>query len=344
MQVWITVIIVVAIFFMIRSLSKTFRNRRRQPNYKKHSVPHELNLQQDVILWDAESRLKAGLPQDFVKQLRGRMLEKYPRMSEAEFDWKFFELKRYFMMTAIMRSVPMYSDSVDDIWHEMLMFTREYQEFGETFIGSSIHHSPHSSTTSLPNPGERAWFEWIYSQLFTVSPYTGAIWRTFFRHPLDTTRIEELRLMSEESLVTSLFNQRTVEQYPEIRNTVYLLIAKAKRQISGAEHNTAYDEARPSRGNADFMPYMAGAMMFHSYQNDNGFEEHMQQYSLEEEEKKDTASTGDSSGYSCNGWDENCTDNGSHDSSSDSGGGGGDSGSTSSCSSSSCSSCGGGGD
>ncbi|MGF7048281.1 putative membrane protein YgcG [Paenibacillus sp. DS2015] len=340
MQTLISVIIVVVIFFVIINLSKTWRTRSKQPNYNKHLVPKQLNLQREVILEDAESRLKAGLPKLFVKQLKGRMLEKFPRMSESEFDWKFFELKRYFMMTAIMKSVPMYSDSVDDIWHEMLMFTREYQEFGEKFIGSSIHHAPHSSTASSPNPGERAWFEWVYSQLFAATPYTGVIWKGFFRNPLDTTRIEELRLMSEESLVSRLFNQRTVEQYPEIRSAVSLLIAKAKRQISGAEHNETYDEAQPSRGTADFMPYMAGAMMFHSFQNDNGFEEQMQQYSSEDEHKRDPASTGDSSGYSCSGWDDNCADNGSSDGGSSSG----DSGSTSSCSSSSCSSCGGGGD
>lgn len=343
MQILTWVIIVVVIFFVIKNVLKTWRNRRHQPNYKKHLVPQQLYLQQDTLLQDAEIRLNLGLPQHFVKKLQQRMLEKYPRMSEAEFNWKFYELKRYFMMTAIMKSVPMYSDSVDDIWHEMLMFTREYQQFGEKFIGSPIHHSPHSSTATSPNPGERAWFEWIYSQLFMASPYSGAIWKSFFRHPLDITRIEELRLMSEESLISRLFNQQTVERYPEIRSMVYLLIAKAKRQISGAEHNEAYDEARPSMGATDFMPYMAGAMMFHSFQNDNRFEEEMQQYSFEEE-KKDVASTGDSSGYSCGGWNEDCADNGSGDSSSDSSSdsGGGDS--TSSCSSSSCSSCGGGGD
>ena len=30
---------------------------------------------------------------------------------------------------------------VEDAWHEMLMFTRDYQEFAE-FIGGFIHHDP----------------------------------------------------------------------------------------------------------------------------------------------------------------------------------------------------------
>jgi hypothetical protein len=173
---WILIVAVVFIIlvFCITRFRKSRRTKRSGPDYSKHRPPYGLDLQPKIPLKEAESRLEAGMTEDLVKQLKVRVLEQYPRMSEAEFNWKLLELKRYFMMTAILKYVPMYSESVDDIWHEMLTFKGEYQRFGETFIGSSIRHTPSSEPNPTPNPGERAWFDWVYSQLFVATPYTGA--------------------------------------------------------------------------------------------------------------------------------------------------------------------------
>lgn len=46
------------------------------------------------------------------------------------------------------------SDIVDEAWHEMLMFTRFYKDFGN-FIGGFIHHDPtdpEMATAELPAP------------------------------------------------------------------------------------------------------------------------------------------------------------------------------------------------
>ena len=54
----------------------------------------------------------------------------------------------------------MFSKRVDDIWHEMLMFTREYETFSKKFYHELLHHTPNNDPT--PIPFERAFFDWVY--------------------------------------------------------------------------------------------------------------------------------------------------------------------------------------
>lgn len=51
------------------------------------------------------------------------------------------EAKRMLFLSASKRVVVSPSHQVDMAWHEMLMFTRFYQEFAD-FIGKFIHHDP----------------------------------------------------------------------------------------------------------------------------------------------------------------------------------------------------------
>jgi len=49
------------------------------------------------------------------------------------------------------------SRQIDDVWHELILCTREYQKFCEEFLGTFIHHSPElpgeEVTTNLYSQG-----------------------------------------------------------------------------------------------------------------------------------------------------------------------------------------------
>lgn len=51
------------------------------------------------------------------------------------------EAKRMLYLSASQQTVVSPSEDIDMAWHEMLMFTRFYQEFSQ-FIGKFIHHDP----------------------------------------------------------------------------------------------------------------------------------------------------------------------------------------------------------
>lgn len=317
-------------------------SRRRTIDYTSANVPLNLGIRPHIKIEALERRLNKAFTPSFQEKLKMRHLQAHSAMSDAEYEWKLLELKRYFVMCSIMRNVPMFSSAVDEIWHDMLMFTREYQHFCDELIGTTIHHAPHSNVQ--PMPGERAWFDWVYSQLFEPTPFSGYIWNAFFRNPLPKPLLEQFHRESKEQLINHLFNRDAASKYPEIMETIERLIDSTKEHVQRAYDHSSnhtdnhYDDNREynrgSFGATDTMMIMAGSMLLYSMMDDGAFEERMQMQAEEEEQRNDGGTSGAACGYAGS----SCS------SDSDSSDGGGDSGG-SSCSSSSCGSgCGGGGD
>ncbi len=64
----------------------------------------------------------------------------------------------------------MFSEEVDEVWHDMLLFTQKYQRFSEKFLGRMLHHTPNAKHD--PAPQERAFFDWIFSQMFEITQFS----------------------------------------------------------------------------------------------------------------------------------------------------------------------------
>ncbi|MEF3303699.1 hypothetical protein [Paenibacillus sp. GYB003] len=324
--------------------------------YGTDGLPTGLGLAPGIPLEETAGQLELAFEENFGPQLKRRVLGNHPRMSEAEYECKLLELKRYMLMNAVLKQVPMFSPEVDVIWHEMLMFTREYERFCRHWNGRTVHHAPHGEPVEMA--GERAWFDWVYSALYTPTPYSGRIWRGFFRYPLDKRLVGTLGGDSEEAIVAALFNAKAAEYNPEVERTIALLIGKAKEQIAQAgaagespdrlrAHMERLRSSRPASADAmsgaTAFGMLATSMMLFSVVDPFGYERHMEEVMPEEERKNQSAcgSSGCSASYAGDGGADDRSDGGS-----DGGAGGSDSGSggSSSCSSSSCSSgCGGGG-
>jgi hypothetical protein len=60
------------------------------------------------------------------------------------------EAKRMLYLSVISNEPASPSKLIDPAWHEMLMFTRYYQEF-YNFLGKFIHHDP---TPDMPDGGK----------------------------------------------------------------------------------------------------------------------------------------------------------------------------------------------
>jgi hypothetical protein len=290
---------------------------------------------------DTETRLLRAFDNAFGERLKERVFAKYPSMSIDEFECRLFELKRYFLLSSLLRSTPMFSDEVDDIWHEMLMFTREYEQFGTAFIGMTVHHAP--SAGKDEQPGERAWFDWLYAHLFEVTPFSARLWHGFCRYPLDRERLAFLAEADPAAIRQRWFHERRAEAYPDIGLTIDHLIGGAKEEIRYAEEQPRFQENRFSDGFNSTLLSVSAGMLFFSLMDSGSFDRNMDQLTGSEEEslRRPDDRTTSCSASACSG------DSGSGGSncSSDSGSGGSncssgsDGGSSSSCSSSSGSSC-----
>ena len=77
------------------------------------------------------------------------------------------EAKRMLFLSVLTDQAVSPSLSIDDAWHEMLMFTRFYRAFSD-FIGGFIHHDP----TPGPPDGGRTYARTkeMYEKTFGIKP------------------------------------------------------------------------------------------------------------------------------------------------------------------------------
>src|SRR5437763_922512 len=67
-------------------------------------------------------------------------------MAPEVYDVAFEELKKFYALCrATGKPLGMWSDIVDHVWHQHVLFTREYSRFCNRFLGSYLHHDPLST-------------------------------------------------------------------------------------------------------------------------------------------------------------------------------------------------------
>jgi uncharacterized membrane protein YgcG len=331
---FIIVILIMVVALGRRSLraNKHVMNPRKsmiptaRVRYDASLLPSNLGLLDSMPLTEAVERMEASFSPEFLDRLEYRVTSKYNRMSHDEYVCKVFELKRFFLMNLILKRTPMFSEEVDDIWHEMLMFTREYQNFGDSFSGSQIHHAPEREPKQMP--GERAWFDWVYAHMFAFTPFSTRIWNGFFRYPIDEDRLNVLHQGNEYKIKELWFDTESASRFPEVQEAIQVLISQAINEANHAAGSTNFEQTSWSqRSGTSDMTYLAGAMLFFSMTDSMNYNSNIDTVLPADESLQRKDSSGcSSSGCGSSGL----TDNGS----------GGDSGGGSSCSSGSDSSCG----
>lgn len=158
-------------------------------------------------LRELERRLASACRATFMEQVRGRVMAARPELTDAAYDWALLELRRFFCLTAIGgRQVPMYSAEADAIWHEMLLFTREYESFCDSFAGRRIHHEPHTEPPGRSEAARRRLeFELIYGSLFRLYPMSERLLGRFGQQTFSAEQIEALGGADEAALRARFF-------------------------------------------------------------------------------------------------------------------------------------------
>jgi hypothetical protein len=81
------------------------------------------------------------------KLLKDHIVETY-----KEGEALFTEVKKYLVLVSSYNTVifEMYSLRVDEVWHQFILYTREYMDFCERFFGRYIPHSPSNAPKMEP--------------------------------------------------------------------------------------------------------------------------------------------------------------------------------------------------
>ncbi len=177
-----------------------------------------------------ERRLASAFRLPFMEHVRGRVMAAKPVLTDDDYDWALFELRRFFLMTAICKEqVPMYSGTADAIWHEMLLFTREYESFCRSIAGRFINHEPHAEKPSRSGAyKKRVRFELIYGALFRLYPMNDRMLGAFRKHYFSAEELAELERMDAETIRKQWFREEE-----EASRDAALKISKAVQ--AGAE-------------------------------------------------------------------------------------------------------------
>lgn len=181
----------------MKKLLSNFKYKRMMN--KLSVLPTKVGIKNNVYQL-LEERIETAFPLNYQRYVLDRA-KKFHKLSEEEAQLALVELKRYFILTSLYKGVPMYSDKVDILWHEMLMFTKHYDQFCEDFVGRKIHHVPEVASTKkvqteeekmMENYNKRILFEIIYQHLFNTTSFSHYFWGELYEEvPDNFNRIVE---------------------------------------------------------------------------------------------------------------------------------------------------------
>lgn len=223
-------VLFMGIIIMVNAFYRSAKKNHEVHNYVLPDLGMQKQLEADQeILLPLVQHVEASLDPTYIRIVKERVMHEH-RISETEWENRWFEFKRFLLLTTLNENVPMYSREVDEIWHEMLMFTREYEMFSQKLIGRTLHHAPNISGEGF-NQEQRAWFDTIYILLFQYTPYCHESWGQFFKYPLAKEVTDDFIQLGEGALIEKYFKPSLFEQIPPLRGVVTLIIRRLQKQL-----------------------------------------------------------------------------------------------------------------
>ncbi|MCM3126943.1 hypothetical protein ACFQ3J_04635 [Paenibacillus provencensis] len=226
---------------LFRKITSLFGTNEHKPNRNKRieapefvyspNLPEQLGIVMSVhSLNRLAARLEEALDDTYMNQVKDRVMSKH-RYTAEKYNWMLLELKRYFILCSVLKNVPMYSNDTDVIWHEMLMFTRDYEDFCRKFTGDFIHHQPHTVQPSEAEcESERAWYDLIYSRLFIIHPENEQLSSPFFKHPMEDEVLKRLEYDANDEVITSRLRATNDPDVKQLQEELLLTLSHQIRE------------------------------------------------------------------------------------------------------------------
>ena len=98
--------------------------------------------------------------------LKEKLLHRELFTSPDEYEHVFIEYKKFMGLTQVANDpLGMMSEAVDNVWHQHILFTKDYHEFSDRIAGHYIHHSPQTKEQPLPEGIRQRTIE-VYNKVF----------------------------------------------------------------------------------------------------------------------------------------------------------------------------------
>lgn len=245
-----------------------FKRLKMNSLIREIEVPTLLGYKKVLPLEQKILQLEVSLEKHFGDKVKRRFMEEHKKTSSHEYNLLYFELKRFFFICSLLKNVPMFSPKVDDIWHEMLMFTKDYESFSNEFFNQFLHHEP--VEVKVKDRNGRAFFDLIYTQLFEMTTYTEIAWGKFYKNPLNRDLIKEIKSSSYSELKKKYFRVNADDVIinvliQRLKDTVNLTIIKKNFDVSPIHFRNPKENCL----------LLTGAMIFFSYYENDNYDSHM---------------------------------------------------------------------
>ncbi|MGA8941298.1 MAG: hypothetical protein WB502_01055 [Thermoactinomyces sp.] len=222
-----------ALFIIVSIMvNVSYRSAKKESRKQRYLLPGlgvrtyaELGQELQKLVYHLEN----ALAESYIERVKERVIREH-KISIIEWENRFFEWKRYMIMKAVLKGVPAYSTEADQIWQEMQMFPREYDEFCRRFFRTTLPRE-YTPDDRPVNHEERAWFDFVYMLLFHPTKYSYQAWGTFFKHPLPKSILEDFKRCTNQELAEKYFNHSSVkaEVEPVIRGLIRIIRQKRKQ-------------------------------------------------------------------------------------------------------------------
>ena len=90
--------------------------------------------------------------------------EEFLNLSDIKETYDEF-LKFVYIQKMSNKPVAMMSKKVDEIWHQFILFTQEYYQFCNEFLGFFLHHKPGTKSSPVSKNAEIRFFD-LYKEYF----------------------------------------------------------------------------------------------------------------------------------------------------------------------------------
>lgn len=77
----------------------------------------------------------------------------------------FAAFKKYMIVCAVKPGQSAVSETIDEMWHTFLLFTKDYKAFCEEYLGRFIHHEPLTYPTPAVYSETRAFAEKLFGTI-----------------------------------------------------------------------------------------------------------------------------------------------------------------------------------
>lgn len=223
--------ILLALFIIISIMvNVAYRSAKKETRKQRYHLPG-LGIRPDRELEQGLKKLvhhlENALAESYIERVKEKAIREH-KISIIEWENLFFEWKRYMIMKSILKNAPVYSSEVDQIWQEMQMFTREYDEFCGRYLKIPLPREQELKDRPV-NYEERAWFDFIYMLLFCPTKYSYQIWGTFFRHPLPKSLLEDFKRCTNQELAGKYFSHSPAES--DVTPVIQSLIRIIKQKL-----------------------------------------------------------------------------------------------------------------